>query len=45
MCRILGFLLFWIGIGILIGMLLPNPFLCVLAVAVLLLLGYNLFCS
>lgn len=44
MNRILGFLIFWVGIGILIGIFLPNEFCAVLLAASLLLIGYNLFC-
>ena len=45
MSRLLGFLLFWVGIGILLGILIPNGFLAVILAILLLLIGYNLFCS
>lgn len=44
MNRILGFLMFWLGIGMLIGMFIPNHFVVILIAAFLLLVGYNLFC-
>ena len=45
MSRLLGFLLFWVGIGILLGILIPHGFLAVILAILLLLIGYNLFCS
>lgn len=45
MGRLLGFLLFWVGIGILLGILIPNAFCAVILAVLLLLIGYNLFCS
>ena len=45
MGRLLGFLLFWVGIGILLGILIPNAFCAVILALLLLLIGYNLFCS
>lgn len=41
---ILGFILFWIGIGMLIMMFLPVCFEVVLIVAALIAIGYCLFC-
>ena len=37
MCRILGFLLFWMGVGLLISLMIRSSFLTVLAAALLLL--------
>jgi len=44
MKRMIGFILFWIAIGMIIMMFIQNMFMGVLIVAILLLLGYNLFC-
>lgn len=44
MCRVIGFMLFWTGIGILIGLLLSEAVFCVLVSAACLFLGYHLFC-
>lgn len=44
MKRVCGFAIFFISIGIIIGMMLPNTFIEVLIVMICLLLGYNLFC-
>ena len=45
MGRIVGFALFFIGIGIIFSVFLPNRFVEVLVVIGLLVLGYNLFTS
>ena len=42
---ILGFILFWVGIGMLIMMLLPVCFEVVVVVAALIGIGYCLFCK
>lgn len=44
MKRVFGFAIFFIALGIIIGMMLPNMFIEVLIVLICLLLGYNLFC-
>lgn len=44
MKRICGFAIFFIAVGILVGMMLKNTFIEVLIVMLCLLLGYNLFC-
>ena len=44
MNRVIGFMLFWIGFGILIGLQLSDAVCCVLISAACLLLGYLLFC-
>lgn len=44
-CRMIGFVLFWIAIGMIIALfLMNNIFLCICIIIVLLLLGYNMFC-
>lgn len=44
MRRLIGFLLFWMGVGILLALIIPKCFLMVLLAAVCLIVGYNLFC-
>lgn len=42
----LGFIMFWIAVGMIIALfLVENMFACVCVIVVLLILGYNLFCS
>ncbi|MBU9726640.1 MULTISPECIES: hypothetical protein [Diplocloster] len=45
MRRMIGFILFWMGIGMLVMLLLASRLLGLLLVALFLILGYNLFCS
>ncbi len=45
MKRLIGFLMFWTGAGIFLGLVIPNTFLAVLTAGALLLAGYNLFCA
>ncbi|MBR1391299.1 MAG: hypothetical protein IJ567_07650 [Lachnospiraceae bacterium] len=45
MKRLCGYTLFMIGIGILVMLILPNDVLGVIISIVLLIVGYNLFCS
>ena len=42
--RLLGFLLFWMGVGIFLALIFPKCFLLVLFAALCMLIGYNLFC-
>ncbi|MCR1838771.1 hypothetical protein [Murimonas intestini] len=44
MKRIIGYTLFWIAIGMLLALFLPNILVAVLTIT-LLLIGYNIFCS
>lgn len=44
MNRICGFMLFWIGFGILIGLIIADGILCTVISGLLLLIGFNLFC-
>ncbi len=44
MCRLLGFILFFIGIGMVIGILISETVAVLIAAAVCLLCGYHLFC-
>jgi hypothetical protein len=45
MKRLIGFVLFWIAVGMIIRMMLPNDFTGLVMICVLMLVGYNLFCS
>ena len=45
MRRIVGYTLFFIGIGMLIAFFMPNEFVTLLLAAGLLILGYLLFCG
>ena len=44
MKRVIGFGVFFIAVGMVFGMILPNTFAEVLIILICLLLGYNLFC-
>lgn len=44
MKRVVGFALFFVAVGILIDMFLPNLFVGILLILICLLIGYNLFC-
>ncbi|MDO4166645.1 MAG: hypothetical protein Q4D32_04505 [Eubacteriales bacterium] len=44
MRQMIGFILFWIAIGMTIMLFLDNGFLAVLIILLCLILGYNLFC-
>lgn len=44
MRRVIGFAIFFIALGIILAMILPNTFIEVLIVLICMLLGYNLFC-
>lgn len=44
MKRIIGYTLFWIAFGMTIAFFMPNAFVTVLFIIVMLLLGYHLFC-
>jgi len=44
MKRVIGFALFWIAIGIIVAMILPNTFVEILCVLLFVLAGYNMFC-
>lgn len=45
MKKILGFVLFWISVGMLLMFFMDNRLLGIIIGAVFLLVGYNLFCS
>lgn len=44
MGRVIGFALFFIGIGMVIALIAPKGIVMVLIAAICLLAGYNLFC-
>ena len=44
MKRIIGFALFWVAVGIILALILPNTFVEVLCILLGVLAGYNLFC-
>ncbi|MDD3217910.1 MAG: hypothetical protein PHC41_01950 [Lachnospiraceae bacterium] len=45
MTHLIGFILFWIGTGMLIALLFPKSFLLFMISICLMIVGYNLFCS
>lgn len=44
MCRMLGFIIFWIAVGLAISLCFRSPVIRTLLALVLLVVGYNLFC-
>lgn len=44
MKKLIGYTLFWMGIGMIIVIIIPNAFCELIAVVICLMLGYNLFC-
>lgn len=44
MRRVIGFALFFIAIGMVVSMLIPNKFAEILIIMICLLMGYHLFC-
>lgn len=44
MKRMLGFILFWIAIGMTIMLFITNGILAIIIILLCLILGYNLFC-
>ena len=42
--KLIGFMLFFIGLGMVIGLLIAENVILVVAAGVFLLMGYNLFC-
>ncbi|MCF2554459.1 hypothetical protein [Faecalicatena contorta] len=42
--RVIGFALFFIAVGIVLALILPNTFVEVLCIILCILAGYNLFC-
>ncbi|MCI5480050.1 MAG: hypothetical protein MR416_02520 [Lachnospiraceae bacterium] len=44
MKRVIGFILFWIAVGMLLMLLLPNILIRLIVMVIFLVLGYQLFC-
>ena len=42
--RIIGFMMFWIAVGMIIGLLTKNVFWGIVIIILLMICGYNLFC-
>ena len=42
--RVIGFILFWIAVGMLLMLLLPNILIRLIVMVIFLVLGYQLFC-
>ncbi|NLZ81850.1 MAG: hypothetical protein GX913_08665 [Clostridiales bacterium] len=45
MSKIIGFILFWIAVGLALSFYINNPALKLIAVILFLVIGYNLFCG
>lgn len=45
MVKVIGFMMFWVAVGMIIGLLINNIFIGIVIILLLLLLGYNLFCG
>lgn len=45
MIRLIGFIMFWIAVGMIIALLIKNSLLlCICIIIVLIILGFNMFC-
>ena len=44
MKRVIGFARFWIAVGLILSLILPNTFIEVISIILCILAGYNLFC-
>lgn len=44
MCRMIGFIMFWIAVGMIISMLIGNIMLSVCIILLLIICGFNMFC-
>lgn len=44
MKRVIGFALFWVAVGLILALILPNTFVEVLSIILCVLAGYVLFC-
>ena len=45
MWKLLGFILFWVGVGIIISLCIQNPLIKLLVAIILMIVGYNAFCK
>lgn len=44
MKRIVGFALFWVAVGLILSLILPNTFIEVISIICCIMAGYALFC-
>jgi hypothetical protein len=44
MKHVIGFAVFWVAVGLVIAMIIPNTFVQVLCILLCILVAYNLFC-
>lgn len=44
MCRMIGFIMFWIAVGMIISMFIENILLSVCIILLLIICGFNMFC-
>ena len=44
MSRLIGFILFWVGVGMIIKCILPTRLSVILLAVAFVIVGYNLFC-
>jgi len=45
MCRMLGFIMFWIAVGMIIGLIFTGSmFWHIVIIVALIIIGYNMFC-
>ena len=44
MCRMLGFIMFWIAVGMIIGFFTGCMFWHIVIIIALIIIGYNMFC-
>ncbi|MGN1166742.1 MAG: hypothetical protein ACI4S2_10000 [Lachnospiraceae bacterium] len=44
MKRVIGFALFWVAVGLILSLILPNTFIEIVSITICILAGYSLFC-
>lgn len=44
MCRMLGFILFWIAVGLFISLFIESVLLNIVIIILLMVIGFNMFC-
>ena len=44
MCRMIGFIMFWIALGMIISMFIESVFVSVSIIFLLIICGFNMFC-
>ncbi len=45
MCRMIGFVMFWVAVGMLVSIFIENLFINICLVLLFLILGFNFFCK